>query len=442
MAVQDKLASLLENPNSFQDFEFLSYWQVHYNEAIACTVFLAWVKVFKYISFNKTMTQLSTTLASCAKDLAGFAVMFFIIFLAFAQLGYLIFGTQVKDFSCFEYAVYTLFRIILGDFDFTSLEEANRVLGPIFFILYVFFVFFVLLNMFLAIINDTYSEVKSDLANQKNEFEMGDYFKKGYNRMVDRLNLKRDKIVDIQKALESSDMNDDATIDYDEWRQALKMKGYADQEIEAVFSKYDVDGDRVLDKNEQNQMSADLEGQQAALDKEYEDLDQKIQNDDSDSDDDDSMMKSSRGKKVTNGVSYEEHSVLIRRVDRMELSIGSIVSKIDAVLVKLEAMERAKAKRRETMGKILDSITQSDGENDEEKRKQMEKLVREELERWDTEPGTTSGKSSTLPSNNRPDTASNKISESSMSKRPETAGSKRPETAGRKSRADEATSEA
>lgn len=42
----------------------------------------------------------------------------------------------------------------------------------------------------------------------------------------------------------------------------------------------------------------------------------------------------------------------------MEHSIGSIVSKIDAVLVKLEAMERAKLKRRETMGKLLDSINE------------------------------------------------------------------------------------
>lgn len=57
-------------------------------------------------------------------------------------------------------------------------------------------------------------------------------------------------------------------------------------------------------------------------------------------------------------MSYEEFTVLSRRVDRMEHSIGSIVSKIDAVLVKLEAMEKAKLKRRETMGKILDSITE------------------------------------------------------------------------------------
>ena len=52
------------------------------------------------------------------------------------------------------------------------------------------------------------------------------------------------------------------------------------------------------------------------------------------------------------------HCSLTRRVDRMEHSIGSIVSKIDAVIVKLEAMERAKLKRRETMGRLLDNITE------------------------------------------------------------------------------------
>lgn len=46
----------------------------------------------------------------------------------------------------------------------------------------------------------------------------------------------------------------------------------------------------------------------------------------------------------------------MRRVDRMEHSIGSIVSKIDAVIVKLEAMERAKVKRRDVLGRLLDGV--------------------------------------------------------------------------------------
>ena len=52
---------------------------------------------------------------------------------------------------------------------------------------------------------------------------------------------------------------------------------------------------------------------------------------------------------------------LTRRVDRMEKAIGSIVTKIDTVIVKLETMERNKVKRRDAMTKILGTITQEDG---------------------------------------------------------------------------------
>lgn len=40
--------------------------------------------------------------------------------------------------------------------------------------------------------------------------------------MLDKLNFKRDKIVDIQKALQSADINQDKQLDFDEWRQDLK----------------------------------------------------------------------------------------------------------------------------------------------------------------------------------------------------------------------------
>lgn len=99
------MENLLKNDDQFVDFEFLAYWQEQFNSAIAFMSFLAWIKLFKYVSFNKTMTQLSLTLSRCAKDVTGFAIMFFIVFLAYAQLGYLIFGTQVRDFSTFSFSM-------------------------------------------------------------------------------------------------------------------------------------------------------------------------------------------------------------------------------------------------------------------------------------------------------------------------------------------------
>ena len=86
-------------------FDTLGFWSQQFNNVLALLTFIVWVKIFKYISFNKTMSQLSSTLSRCSKDIAGFGVMFFIVFFAFAQLGYLLFGTQVKDYSSFGTAV-------------------------------------------------------------------------------------------------------------------------------------------------------------------------------------------------------------------------------------------------------------------------------------------------------------------------------------------------
>ena len=118
---------------------------------------------------------------------------------------------------------FSLFRLILGDFSFGDIVGASRYMGPIFFVLYIFFVFFLLINMFLAIINDTYAEVKSDLAEQKDDFQVGDYFKSGYDKMMSKLSFKREKIVDLQKALQLADSNNDNKVDFEEWRAELKL---------------------------------------------------------------------------------------------------------------------------------------------------------------------------------------------------------------------------
>lgn len=300
--------------------------------------------------------------------------MFFIVFFAFAQLGYLLFGSQVQAFSSFGTAVFSLLRLILGDFDFEELEAANRVLGPIYFLSYVFFVFFVLMNMFLAIINDTYAEVKSEISQETNEFELVDYFKKGYNNFLSKLG-KRDQIADLHNAMKLADSDGDNKLSYEEVRRKLKQQNFTEAEIEMWFAKYDIDGNRQLDEHETRQMLADLEGQKLQLDREIE----KEQQMPSDA----SRPASAVGGR--SGVSLDDFHVLSRRVDRMEHSIGSIVSKIDAVLVKMESMESAKTKRRDNMNKILDTISEHDGLDEKTKRQQMEQLVREELQRWDSD---------------------------------------------------------
>ncbi|NXO15531.1 PK2L1 protein, partial [Oriolus oriolus] len=340
------LGELLKHPNTYADFEFLAFWQTQYNNMNAVNLFFAWIKIFKYISFNKTMTQLSSTLARCAKDILGFAIMFFIVFFAYAQLGYLLFGTQVENFSTFVKCIFTQFRIILGDFDYNSIDNANRVLGPIYFVTYVFFVFFVLLNMFLAIINDTYSEVKEELSSQKDELQLSDILKQSYNRTLTRLKLKKEQISDVQKALQ----NGTKQLDFEEFKNSLKELGHADHEITAAFSRFDKDGNHILDEEEQQQMKCDLEAKRVALNTEIENLGKSC----GDHNLDENLTYMEARNNHTNKaiwVSKEEFQVLLHRVLQLEKSINSTGSKTDAVVNKLDVSERKELKRKDLLGK-------------------------------------------------------------------------------------------
>ncbi|XP_022054229.1 polycystin-2 isoform X1 [Acanthochromis polyacanthus] len=389
--VGNLLKGLLENHTAHPSFEPLANLQVQFNNMAAVIIFFSWVKLFKFINFNKTMSQLSSTMSRCAKDLVGFAIMFFIIFLAYAQLAYLVFGTQVDDFSTFQASIFTQFRIILGDFNFSEIEEANPVLGPIYFTTFVFFIFFILMNMFLAIINDTYSEVKADMSQQRSELEMTDLIRKGCNKALMKLRLKKTAVDDISDSLRQAG----GKLNFDELRQDLKGKGHTDAEIQAIFAKYDHDGDQELTEHEHQQMRDDLEKEREDLDLERNSLTRpssgrsfpRTQDDSEEDDDEDSGHSSRRRGSSSGGVSYEEFQVLVRRVDRMEHSIGSIVSKIDAVIVKLEAMERAKLKRRDVLGRLLDGVMEDErvGRDTDAHREQTDRLVREELERWESD---------------------------------------------------------
>ncbi|XP_030383935.1 polycystic kidney disease 2-like 1 protein [Scaptodrosophila lebanonensis] len=168
--------------SDFQSLDSLLFWNELYVDLVGLLAFLVWVKIFKFISFNKTLVQFTTTLKRCSKDLAGFSLMFAIVFLAYAQLGLLLFGTKHPDFRNFITSILTMIRMILGDFQYQLIEKANYILGPIYFLTYILIVFFILLNMFLAIIMETYNTVKGEIS--PGELNLGLYFYKMIGRIL------------------------------------------------------------------------------------------------------------------------------------------------------------------------------------------------------------------------------------------------------------------
>lgn len=52
-------------------FDTLGFWSAQFSNVLAVLSFVAWIKIFKYISFNKTMSQLSSTLSRVSTIMLG-----------------------------------------------------------------------------------------------------------------------------------------------------------------------------------------------------------------------------------------------------------------------------------------------------------------------------------------------------------------------------------
>ncbi|KAL1505909.1 hypothetical protein ABEB36_005358 [Hypothenemus hampei] len=233
--------SIIEKPSSYGNLEFprVIYEGVKISGAVL--LFFIYLRTFKYLNFNRRMAQLNNTIRKCAKDILGFSVMFFVAYLAYAELGYLVFGSETDDFRSFGQSMFTLLRTILGDFDYHKIHKANYIVAPIYFLTYIILVIFVLLNMFLAIINDTYAEVKIDIAIAPKEIQMTEFIMRKYRNLLKKLGCKV-KQDDEKQILINTNIN---TI-----RDALIKCNFDDREIEMYFTRYDIDPLKDLKKQD------------------------------------------------------------------------------------------------------------------------------------------------------------------------------------------------
>ena len=90
-------------------------------------------------------------------DLFLFFVTAALILFGFSAAFYVCFGPDLDNYKTLSASFFTLFRVLLGDFDYFELEQVDALMAPILFFSFIVFVFFVLLNMFLAIVNDSFA---------------------------------------------------------------------------------------------------------------------------------------------------------------------------------------------------------------------------------------------------------------------------------------------
>ena len=106
----------------------------------------------------------------------SYSVIFVIIFVSYAQTGKLALGDHIHGYSSVYNALFS--EVIMcfgGQMRFHELIGVHRFLGPLYGISFLALMSFIFMNFFVAILNDSFEDVKSNTDKQYKEFEMADF---------------------------------------------------------------------------------------------------------------------------------------------------------------------------------------------------------------------------------------------------------------------------
>lgn len=128
--------------------------------AFTASIILAFFKSFQA---NPRLNMVTKTIIVASKDLLHFGIVLSSIFLAFALMGYLIFGLMSPEFSSIGKAIDTTFMLFVGMGDPSKAVAQNKFAGTLWMFFLIIVMQLLLLNMVLAIVFDVYAEVKSGI---------------------------------------------------------------------------------------------------------------------------------------------------------------------------------------------------------------------------------------------------------------------------------------
>jgi polycystin 2 len=113
--------------------------------------------------------------------------MFSFVFMAFLTLFYLLFVGQMRSCSTLLQTAQMLFEMMLMNFDANGIHDADPVLGPLSFTLFIFLVVFVCMSMLITIINQSFRFVRDNAKKDLDEdYEIMGFMLRKFRQWIGR----------------------------------------------------------------------------------------------------------------------------------------------------------------------------------------------------------------------------------------------------------------
>jgi hypothetical protein len=114
---------------------------------------------------------LGQTLKICFGELLSFSCIFFVVWIAFVQLMYLIYGSHIKGYATFINSMETTFQVMLGKIDTRQTMMSNPTVTPFIIAAYNMAIVYIILNIFISIVTEAFVVVRGEAKKNPNEFD-------------------------------------------------------------------------------------------------------------------------------------------------------------------------------------------------------------------------------------------------------------------------------
>ena len=188
------------NPFETSSADYIVLWSMVEIYVLSFLIFIVTMKFLRLIRFNRHVCQMMGTLARAGRPLVSYFVVFVSAVLAYTQLAFLLFSSTMGPYSSFFNSLRAVLQMLLGGkMFFYEIKSVNSLLGPLFVFFYMFTMTFILLNMFLAILNESYWEVVDSPENDFNNADLGHFMITYLRRNVRLLKLGRRFVKSLKK---------------------------------------------------------------------------------------------------------------------------------------------------------------------------------------------------------------------------------------------------
>ena len=167
-----------ENPFKTWSMDSIILWADLEDYLLSFVIFLVTLKMLALLRFNPHIVQMRTTLHLASTHLLSFGAVYVVMVLAYVQLGTLLFGSTVASCSSFFQSLRTVLQMMIGGkAPFFKMQITDSVLGPLFVFIYTMSMIWVLLSMFVAILNDSYTDSREMGLDHLEDIKLANFMK-------------------------------------------------------------------------------------------------------------------------------------------------------------------------------------------------------------------------------------------------------------------------